>query len=226
MVDIAVGHARCPDEVEHAFLPLQVHRQALQAVGDFAEDGLAREPADFLEVGELRDLHAVEPDFPAQAPGAERRRFPVVLDEADVVLFRFDPQVLEGIQVDLLDLGRRWLQHHLVLVIVLQPVWILAVAAVLRPARWLHISGFPGLGTDGAQEGRGMKRSRAHLHVVGLQQHASAAVPEIVQAEDELLEGQHRGCGFYRLRFAAAIKLAMARASNAPTSVGQSRRRT
>src|SRR5207245_2847015 len=77
MVDIAVAHAWRPDEVEHAFLSLQVHGQALQAVGDFAEDGLARESAYFLEVGELRDLHAVEPDFPAQAPGAERRRFPV-----------------------------------------------------------------------------------------------------------------------------------------------------
>src|SRR6266404_8216834 len=43
MVDIAVAHAWRPDEVEHAFLSLQVHRQALQAVGDFAEDGLATE---------------------------------------------------------------------------------------------------------------------------------------------------------------------------------------
>src|SRR5437667_9910386 len=53
MVDIAVGHARCPDEVEHAFLPLQVHRQALQAVGAFTAHGRAREPAALLEVGEL-----------------------------------------------------------------------------------------------------------------------------------------------------------------------------
>src|SRR5712692_1223138 len=106
MVDIAVGHARRPDEIEDALLPLQVHRQALQAIGDFAEHRLACESAYFLEVGELRDLHAVEPDFPAQAPGTERRRFPVVLDEADVVLLRVDSQVLEGIQVDLLNF--RW----------------------------------------------------------------------------------------------------------------------
>ena len=56
------------------------------------EHRLAIEAADLLEIGELRDLHAVEPDFPAQAPGAERRRFPVVLDEADVVLARIDAE--------------------------------------------------------------------------------------------------------------------------------------
>jgi len=60
-----------------------------------------------------------------------------------------------------------------------------------------------------------MKRSCAHFHVVGLQQHASLAVPEIVQAEDELLERQHRGCGFYRLRFATADQARIAERATA-----------
>ena len=69
---------------------LQVHGKALEAVGDLAHDWFAGNPADFLEVGKLRYLHAVEPDFPAQAPGAKRGRFPIVLDKTNVVLLRVD----------------------------------------------------------------------------------------------------------------------------------------
>src|SRR6185436_10871846 len=72
VIHIAVGDAWRPYQVVHAVLALQVHRQAFEAVGDLAEHRLARKAADFLEVGELRDLHAVEPHFPAQTPGAER----------------------------------------------------------------------------------------------------------------------------------------------------------
>ena len=94
VIDVAVSHAALravgPGEVVDAFDALQVHREALEAVGDLAHHGPAVEPARLLEVRELRDLHAVQPDFPAESPGAERRRFPVVLDEADVVHQRVD----------------------------------------------------------------------------------------------------------------------------------------
>jgi hypothetical protein len=80
-----------PDQVVDVLDLLQVHRQTLDAVGDFAGDRLAVDAANLLEVGELRHFHAVEPDFPAQAPSAERRIFPVVLDEADVVLLEVRP---------------------------------------------------------------------------------------------------------------------------------------
>ncbi len=89
VIDIAIGDAAersvRPDEVEHAFDALQVHRQPLEAVGDLSHDRAAVESAHLLEVGELRHLHAVQPDLPAEPPGAERRRLPVVLDQADVV---------------------------------------------------------------------------------------------------------------------------------------------
>ena len=84
-VDVAIAEALGPLQVVDVVDALQVHRQALEAVGDLAGDRLAVDAADLLEVGELRDLHAVQPDLPAEAPGAERRVLPVVLDEADVV---------------------------------------------------------------------------------------------------------------------------------------------
>ena len=77
VVNVAVGDAPerpvCPHEIKDTFDALQIHGQALYAIGDFARDGPAFEAAHLLEVRELRDLHAVEPDFPAEAPGAQRR---------------------------------------------------------------------------------------------------------------------------------------------------------
>ena len=64
---------------------LDIHGQALEPVGDLGADRIAFDAAHLLEIGELGDLHPVAPHFPAQAPGAERRAFPVVLDKADVV---------------------------------------------------------------------------------------------------------------------------------------------
>ena len=57
--------------------------------------GAHSKPRDLLEVGELRDLHAVAPALPAEPPGAERRALPVVLDEADVVQLRVDADRVE-----------------------------------------------------------------------------------------------------------------------------------
>jgi hypothetical protein len=47
-----------------------------------------------LEVGELGDFLAVEPDFPTEAPGGDGGLFPVVFDEADVVLARVNAERL------------------------------------------------------------------------------------------------------------------------------------
>src|SRR5690606_5101875 len=79
-----------PDQVVDRFHALQVHGQAFQAVGDFAHGRVAVQTADLLEIGELGDFHAVEPDFPPQPPGAHRGVFPIIFDEADVVLLRVD----------------------------------------------------------------------------------------------------------------------------------------
>ena len=46
-------------------------------------------------------------------------------------------------QIEILKVRRRWLNDHLILVIMLQTVWIFTIATILRAARWLHVSGFP-----------------------------------------------------------------------------------
>ena len=196
VIDVAVRDAAeravGPDEIEHALDTLQVHREALEAVGDLAHHGPAVEPAHLLEVRELRDLHAVQPDLPAEAPGAERRRLPVVLDQADVVHERVDADGAQRTEVQLDHVGRRRFDRDLVLVVVLQAERVVAVAAVGRATRRLHVRGAPGLGSDRAQERGGVERARANLHVVGLQDHATLLGPIPLQREQEVLEGAGR----------------------------------
>ena len=63
-----------------------------------------------LEVGELGDLQAVEPDLPAEAPRADGGLLPVVLDEADVVGCEVDAQRLQAAEVLLLRVARLGLE--------------------------------------------------------------------------------------------------------------------
>ena len=158
-----------------------------------ADDRRQVDAADLLEVGELRDLLAVEHHLPADAPGAERRRLPVVLLEADVVLPRVDAAGLEAVEIDLLHFVRRRLEDHLHLVMLEQPVRILAEAAVVGPPRRLHVGDVPGLRAEHAEQRLGMRGAGADLEVERLLDQAAARGPERGQLENEVLEGH--GCG-------------------------------
>ena len=105
---------------------------------------------------------------------------------------RIDADRGERFQIELLEVRRRRLQDHLELVVVLQPVRVLAVAAVLRPARGLHIGRVPRLGPERAQRGRRMEGAGAHFHVIGLQDHAALIRPEALQRQDQALERAFR----------------------------------
>ena len=188
---IAIGQAIRVDQVVYRFLALQIHGQTFQSVGDLAGGGLAVDAGDLLEIRELGHFHAVEPDFPAQTPGAQGGVLPVVLDKADVVLLQIEAQGFERAQIQLQDVVGRRLQNNLELVVVLQAVGVLAIAAVLRAAAGLHIGCLPGLGADGAQKGRGVRGTGADFHVIGLEQCTALFGPVGLQFQNDLLEGQH-----------------------------------
>ena len=88
--DVAVGFVGGPAKIVDALDVLQEGADAFESVGEFDGDGIEVEAAALLEVGELRNLQSIEKYLPADAPGAERRRFPVVFLEANVVLLEFD----------------------------------------------------------------------------------------------------------------------------------------
>ncbi|MNE41678.1 hypothetical protein D3C80_1357600 [compost metagenome] len=133
--DLAVGQAFLVElQVIDVVDALNIHGQTLQPVGQLARDHVDLDAADALEIGELRHLHAVAPDLPAQAPGADGGVFPVVLDEADVVQLGVDADGGQRAEIQLLQVVRVRLQDDLILVIVLQPVGVLAIAAVAGTA--------------------------------------------------------------------------------------------
>src|SRR5262245_10188387 len=131
---LAVLDAAAPLQVVHVVDPLQEHGNALEPVRDLAGDRREVEAADLLEVRELGDLEPVEHHLPADAPGAERGRFPIVFLEPDVVLARVDPARLEAVEIELLDLVGRRLEDHLELVMLEQAIRVLSEAAVVRPS--------------------------------------------------------------------------------------------
>ncbi len=187
---LAIGHAAVVEgEIVNAVDALDIHGEAFEPVGQFARHRLAVEAAHLLEIGKLGDFHPVAPDFPAQSPRAQRRAFPVVFHEADVVLQRIDADDRQALEIEVLNVRRAWLQDHLILIIVLEAIGVLAITPVGRAAAGLHERRIPRLRAQRAQRGRRVKGARAHTHVVGLQNEAPIRAPEIVEREDHVLKG-------------------------------------
>ena len=156
---------------------------------------------DLLEIGELGNLHPVAPDLPAEARSAERGAFPVILDKTDIVEGHVDADGFERAEIERLKVRRRGFDQHLILIIVLQPVRVVAIATVRRAARRLHIGRRPGVRAEAPQRRRRVKRARADLHIIGLQHGAALGGPIGLEAENDLLKTLrlvgHRGraCG-------------------------------
>src|SRR2546428_12573477 len=159
--NVAVSEAAAPFDVEGRALPRQKHREALDAVGDLRRDGRKIDSACLLEIRELRDLHAVEQNLPADTPGAERRRFPVVFFKSDVVTREIESDRAQRVEIDVLYLDRRRFEDDLKLVMLAETKRVVAVTTVGRTARWLNVRDFPWLGTEAAQERGGGHRARA-----------------------------------------------------------------
>ena len=119
------------------------------------------------------------------------------------MLQRIDADRGEAAEIELLQVRRARLQDHLILVIMLEPVRILAVAAVGRAAAGLDEGGLPRIGAERAQGRRRVEGARAHLHVVGLEDDAALLAPIIVERQDQPLERERSAQIF---AFAGATK--------------------
>ena len=111
--------AVAPDQVVNAVYALNVHGQTFQTVSNFPGYWFTFQATNLLEVGELRHFHAVQPHFPTQTPGTQRRVFPVIFHETDIVNGRVHTQFFQRTQVQLLNVVRRRLNHYLELIVVL-----------------------------------------------------------------------------------------------------------
>src|SRR5690606_30526725 len=111
-----------------------------------------------------------------------------------------DPDRLQRSQITIDDVRRVRFENDLVLIIVLQPVRILAVAAVGRPARWLHVGRIPRLRAECAQRRRRMESPGPDREIVGLKDGAALRGPVRLELQDQVLEALAR-FGSHRLFF-------------------------
>src|ERR1700733_14956081 len=84
----------------------------------------------------------------------------------------------------------------------LQAIRVLAVAPILWTPRRLHECGVPRLRTQCSQGCCRMEGAGTHFHVIGLQDNAALLRPEMLQREDQILEGLagvQGGSGLYVL---------------------------
>ena len=150
--------------------------------------GLSSNPAGLLKIGELGDLHPVEPDLPAQTPCAQGGGFPVVLHKPDIVIEGIDPEGLQAVEIDLLDIQGGRFHDDLVLIIVLKPIGILSVSAIRGTPGRLDIGHIPGLGAQGPEKGGRVKSSGTHLRIIGLLNHTPLIRPEPLECKRSILE--------------------------------------
>ncbi len=121
-----------------------------------------------------------------QAP--ERRRLPVVFLEPDVVRTQIDAARLQTLQIQILHVVGRRLEDDLELVMLEQPVGVLAETAVGRPARRLDVGDVPGLRAEHAEERLRVHGAGAELDVERLLDEAALRGPVVRQLQNQILE--------------------------------------
>ena len=178
--DLAIGDTCAVVFVPDGFGVVERDEDAFETVGDLDRDGVERDAAHLLEVGELRDLLPVEPDFPAQAPGGDGGLLPVIFHEADVVLARVDAEGFERLEVEFLRVARVGLEDDLKLGVELEAVGVLAVPPIVGAHRRLDIGDVPRFGSKHAQEGGRVHRPCTDLGVVWLGDETSLGCPEVL----------------------------------------------
>ena len=150
--------------------------------------------ADLLEISELRDFHTVQPYLPADPPGTERGRLPVILHKADIMLLRHNPQFPQRLQIDFLDIIGRRFHDDLKLVMLVQTVRIIAVTSVIRAAGRFHIRHIPRLRPDRPEKRRRIHRPRPLFRIIGLLQYAAPRRPELLERQNNLLKSHMSSC--------------------------------
>jgi len=189
--NVPIGDVAVPPDRRESVDALQHHHDALEAIGDLNRDRVELKPTGLLKVGELRDLLAIQPHFPTQAPGSQRRGLPVILHKTNVMDRWIDPECPKAVQVQFLRIPRVGLEDDLVLVELLHAIGVFAVPAVVRAYGGLHISHLPWLGPQHAQDRSRIHGPCAHLDIVGLPDQTALLRPELLQSHDHLLEIHH-----------------------------------
>ena len=141
--NVTIGDVANPFNIKYILNALDIHSQTLQAVRDFYSYRLNVDAANLLEISELGDFHTIQPNLPAQAPSAQSRRFPVILNKADIMLLLMNAQLSQTLQVQLLNVFRGRFNDNLKLMMLEQTVRVVAITAVCRTTGRLNVANAP-----------------------------------------------------------------------------------
>src|SRR4030042_2905283 len=144
-MNISVSHPFGPLQIKDIIHTLEIHSNSFDTISDLHWDGIEFDSAGLLKIGELGDLHSIQPDLPTQAPGTECRRFPIIFDKTDVMTKGVNAKKLQTVEIDLLNIKRRGFDDDLILIIVLKPIRILSVPTIGWTPRRFYICHLPWL---------------------------------------------------------------------------------
>jgi len=89
IIDIPISEGRIPLDLAEVIVPLQSHGDAFQPISQLNGNWVEVQAPRLLEISELGDFLSIQPHFPAKPPSTQRRRLPIILYEADIMLFWF-----------------------------------------------------------------------------------------------------------------------------------------
>src|SRR5574344_533446 len=143
MEHIAISNSIHPLNIVNILHALNVHSQSFQAVRNFYSYRFNINTAYLLEVSELSNFHAIQPYFPPHAPRTQGRRFPIVFYETNIMLCSMNTKHFQALQIQFLDVLRRWLHNNLKLMVLEQTVRIVTITTISRTSGRLNITNIP-----------------------------------------------------------------------------------
>jgi len=99
----------------------------------------------------------------------------------------------KGLEIELDGVPRIGLEDDLELGVLMEAVGVLAVTTVIGANGRFDIGNIPGLGTEDAEEGGRVPGAGTDLGIIGLGDEAAMSCPEILELEDDGLEGGRHG---------------------------------
>jgi len=188
VVHIPVSDLVIPFKVVYIVYLLYVHGDALDAIRQFTAYGVKVDAAALLEVCKLRYFHTIEPDLPSEPPGAQCGRFPVIFNKPYIMIEGVYAETPQRVEVEILYIEGGGLQYYLILIVVLQPVWILSISSVGGSSGRFNIRNVPRFGTKRPKKRCGVEGTGSYLKVVRLLNDASIVRPVLIEGEYQFLK--------------------------------------
>ena len=188
--NVPISFVLGPPKVVNALDALKERADAFETVGELHGDRVKINSAALLKVGELCDFQTIQKHLPSNTPRSQGGRLPVVFFKSNVVFLQVDADSAQTLQVDVLHIHRRGLKDHLKLGVFVQPIGILAVAAVGGPTTGLNVGNPIGMCPKHAQKRLRVHRAGANFYIIRLLQHATLLHPKVRELKNQILEGE------------------------------------